>query len=77
MIVSDSPPWWPFTQREYESAVSIRLKPAPTNASSRANDVASSAVQPNTLPPNASGATSNPVMPSLRFFIGFATRRSG
>ena len=69
MIVSDSPPWWPVTQREYESAVSIRLKPASTNASSRWNDVASSTVQPNTLPPNATGATSNPVLPSLRRFI--------
>src|SRR6476619_2211324 len=69
MIVSDSPPWWPVTQREYESAVSIRLKPASTNASSRRNDVASSTVQPNTLPPNARGTTSNPVLPSLRRFI--------
>jgi hypothetical protein len=66
MTVSDSPPWWPVTQREYESAVSMRLNPAPTNASSSLNDVASSTVQPKTLPPNASGATSNPVPPSLR-----------
>src|SRR6187401_1129972 len=69
MIVSDSPPWWPVTQREYESAVSTRLNPASTNASSRRNDVGSSTVHPNTLPPNARGATSNPVLPSVRRFI--------
>ena len=67
MIVSDSPPVCPGTQREYESAVSIRLKPASTKASSSRNDVGSSTVQPKTLPPNASGATSKPVFPSLRF----------
>src|SRR5690349_10709277 len=67
MMVSDSPPACPVTQREYESAVSIRLKPEATKASSSRNDIASSAVQPNTLPPNANGATSKPVLPSLRF----------
>src|SRR5512142_1840522 len=65
MIVSDSPPWWPGTQREYEFAVSIRFPPAATNASRRLKDVGSSAVQPNTLPPNANGATAKPVRPSL------------
>ena len=70
MMVSDSPPACPGTQREYESAVSMRLKPASTNVSSNRNDVGSSTVQPNTLPPNASGATSKPVFPSLRFSIG-------
>src|SRR6266581_2346720 len=74
MIVSDSPPGWPVTQREYESAVSTRLNPASTNASRSWNDLASSAVQPNTLPPKASGATSNPVSPSLRRCIAFAFR---
>src|SRR5215471_3260899 len=69
ITVSDSPPSCPFTQREYESAVSTRLNPAPKKASSSLNDIASSAVQPNTLPPRASGATSNPVLPSLRFGI--------
>src|SRR5689334_23171556 len=69
MIVSDSPPWCPVTHREYESAVSMRLKPAPTNASSKSNEVASSAVHPKTFPPKASGAISNPVFPSLRLFM--------
>src|SRR5215510_11107032 len=45
-------------------------KPAPTKASSSLNDVASSAVQPSTLPPNISGAISSPELPSLRFCIG-------
>src|SRR5215472_11156634 len=66
MIVSDSPPTCPLTQREYESAVSIRLKPAPTKASRSLNDVAPSTVHPNTLPPKAIGATSKSVLPSLR-----------
>src|SRR5205823_2416710 len=32
-------------------------------------DVSSSTVQPKTFPPNASGATSNPELPKLRFLI--------
>src|SRR5512144_2285846 len=67
MIVSDSPPRCPVTQREYEFAVSIRLKPAATKRSSSANDVGSSAVQPNTLPPSANGATRMPLRPRGRF----------
>jgi len=55
MMVSDSPPRLPGTQPEYASAVSIRLKPASTKASSNTNEVASSALQPNTLPPNTIG----------------------
>src|SRR5215213_4695689 len=47
----------------------MRFNPDETKASSNANDVGSSTVQPKTLPPNASGATSNPEFPSLRFFI--------
>ena len=50
--------------------MSIRLKPASTKVSSNRNEVGSSTVQPKTLPPKASGATSNPVLPSLRFSIG-------
>src|ERR1700744_6281056 len=41
MMVSDSPPRLPGTQDEYMSAVSLRLKPASTNSSSRSNDRAS------------------------------------
>src|SRR5579863_1237584 len=67
--VSDSPPLWPGTQREYTSAVSTKLNPAPTNASKIANDAASSAVQPKTFPPRQMGETSRPDPPSLRVFI--------
>jgi len=35
---SDSPPLWPGTQREYTSAVSMKLPPASTYASSTASD---------------------------------------
>src|SRR5438128_9349812 len=42
-------------------------KPESTKASSSLCDVASSAVQPNTLPPKAMGANSIPDLPSLRF----------
>src|SRR5258708_30011339 len=45
----------------------MRLKPAPTKASSSVNEVGSSTVNPQTFPPNASGATSNPEFPKLRF----------
>src|SRR6476469_4004438 len=69
MIVSLSPPWCPGTQVEYVSAVSIRFSPAATKASRILNDVASSAVQPNTLPPSIRGATSIADFPSWRFFI--------
>src|SRR5215475_4800216 len=48
------------------SAVSMKLKPAPTNASSSLNDVASSTVHPKMLPPNASGETCKPELPSFR-----------
>src|ERR1051325_8389448 len=51
------------------SAVSMRLKPADTNASSSRNPVVSSTVQPNTLPPKAKGATSKSEFPKFRFFI--------
>ena len=63
-IRSDSPPSLPGAQYEYESAVSTRSKPASTNASSSANEVASSALQPNTLPPKASGAIESGERPS-------------
>src|ERR1700741_3959192 len=43
--------------------------PAATQASSSLNDVASSAVQPNTLPPNISGGSSMPDRPSWRVSI--------
>src|SRR6185312_5505111 len=66
MIVSDSPPSFPGAQREYESAVSMRLKPASTKESSSRKEAGSSAVQPKTFPPNASGATVIPEFPSLR-----------
>lgn len=47
----------------------MRLNPAATNASSNLKDVRSSAVHPKTFPPKASGATSRPELPTLRFFI--------
>src|SRR6266849_10331693 len=66
MIVSDSPPLFLGTHLEYMSAVSTALNPAATNASSKRNDVASSAVHPNTFPPNTIGAISSPEFPSFR-----------
>src|SRR5512139_188424 len=66
MMVSDSPPRLPGTHDEYMSAVSIRLKPASTKASSSSNECASSTLQPNTLPPKASGAMDNDDLPSGR-----------
>src|SRR6266513_5273115 len=51
------------------SAVSIRLNPAATKASSNLKDVPSSTVQPKTFPPNASGATFKPELPKLRLLI--------
>src|SRR6186713_1648721 len=45
----------------------MKEKPASTKASSSLCDVASSAVQPNTLPPKAMGANSRLDLPSLRF----------
>src|ERR1700722_7430782 len=67
--VSDSPPLWPGPHREYTSAVSTKLNPAPTKASRMAKEVGSSAVQPKTLPPRQMGETSRPDAPSLRVFI--------
>src|ERR1700730_15660028 len=67
--VSDSPPWWPGAQREYTSAVSTKLNPAPTNESRIAKEARSSAVQPKTLPPRQMGETSSPDPPNLRVFI--------
>src|SRR5579862_834293 len=69
MMVSDSPPLCPGIHFEYTSAVSIRFSPEATNASRILNDVGSSAVHPKTLPPSASGPTSNPVFPSLRLIM--------
>src|SRR6266849_8135354 len=66
MIVSDSPPLFLGTHLEYMSAVSTALNPPATNASSKRNDVASSAVHPNTFPPNTMGAISSPEFPSFR-----------
>src|SRR6202012_1699821 len=63
MIVSDSPPAFPGTQAEYESAVSMRLPPPATKASSTANDVCLSDVQPKVLPPSPSGNTSRSELP--------------
>src|SRR6478672_12321073 len=47
----------------------MKFSPAATKASRILNDVASSAVQPNTFPPSISGATSIPDLPISRFFI--------
>src|SRR6516162_9302639 len=47
----------------------MKLNPEPTKASSSLNEVGSSAVHPKTLPPKASGAISNPELPSFRFCI--------
>src|ERR1700686_3141524 len=57
MTVSDSPPRCPGTHTEYTSAVSMKLSPALTNASSTVKDAASAAVQPKTLPPRHRGET--------------------
>src|ERR1700743_1433773 len=57
----------------------MKLSPASTNASRIENEVASSAVQPKTLPPNISGATSNSERPILRFCMispEFVTREN-
>src|SRR3954451_660261 len=59
MIVSDCP-----CSTRYEFAVSMKLPPACTYASSTACDSRSSAVQPKTLPPRQSGKTSRSVRPS-------------
>src|SRR5690606_24033759 len=66
MIVSDSPPWLPSTHIEYESAVSIALKPWSKKASSSSNEPRSSTVQPKTLPPKTSGAIVRPDRPRGR-----------
>jgi hypothetical protein len=42
--------------------------PAPVAMKGVLSDVCSFAVQPKTLPSKASGATSNPEFPSLRFY---------
>src|SRR6185436_872230 len=68
-IVSDSPPAWPGTQREYTSAVSTKFMPASTQASRRRNDIDSSTVQPKTLPPRQIGETSRPERPRERVSI--------
>src|SRR5260370_38142913 len=49
----------------------MKEKPASTKASSSLCEVASSAVQPNTLPPTAMGGNSMPDLRSLRFSMGF------
>src|SRR5260370_39728757 len=64
--VSDSPPAWPGTQREYTSAVSMKLPPASTYASSTASDAFWSVVHPNVLPPRHRAATRSPERPSFR-----------
>src|SRR5690606_31560347 len=71
ITVSDSPPDRSGAHWEYESAVSMALKPRSTKRSSSLNEVASSAVQPKTLPPKTSGAISRPERPSVRFFMMF------
>ena len=53
----------------------MKLKPAATKASSKAKEVASSAVQPNTLPPKASGAICKDDWPSLRFSISISAMK--
>jgi hypothetical protein len=45
----------------------MKFMPASTQASSRRNDIASSTVQPNTLPPRQSGETWRPERPSARY----------
>src|SRR5690606_11871947 len=51
----------------------MALKPRSTKRSSSLNEVASSAVQPKTLPPSTSGAISRPERPSLRLSMGVAS----
>src|SRR5580698_9790432 len=55
----------------------MRLKPAPTKASSNSNEVASSTVQPNTFPPKARGATLSPDLPSCRLIMTVTQRKAG
>src|SRR5579875_3315571 len=76
-IVSDSPPWCPGTHAEYTFAVSIASNPRSTNASSNRNEVASSAVHPNTLPPNTNGTISRPDFPKARFCMKAPTASDG
>src|SRR5689334_4993705 len=52
------------------------LNPASTNASRRSNEVRSSTVHPNTLPPNTSGAISKPLAPSLRICTSYLLSHS-
>src|ERR1700722_10094403 len=64
-IVSDSPPVWPGSQREYTSAVSIKFSPASSAASNCRKESASGSVHPYTLPPRQSTGTSKSDLPSL------------
>ena len=70
MIASDSPPLFPGTQAEYESAESRKLPPAAAYASSTANACGSSIVQPKMLPPRQSGKTERSLEPSVRISAG-------
>src|SRR5262249_18532961 len=64
--VADSPPLLPGAHREYTSAVSMKLPPASTYASSTASEAFWSVVHPNVLPPKQRAATFNPLRPSFR-----------
>src|SRR5208283_4914362 len=68
-MLSDSPPLLPGAHLEYTSAVSMKLKPAATKASSSRNEVGSSTVHPITFPLNTRGETSGPEFPSLRILM--------
>lgn len=66
MTLSDWPASFPGKRYTYESAVSMKLPPAAAQASSTANDCSWSAVQPNTFPPEHSGAAESSAPPGIR-----------
>src|SRR5579875_3019670 len=53
----------------------MKFNPASAKASNKRNEVASSMVQPNTLPPKHSGVTCNGDLPSVLVFIISPVRR--
>src|SRR5215472_12781219 len=69
-MVSDSPPRLPGTHHEYASAVSTKVSPTSTAASSCRKLSASLSVQPYTLVPRQITGTASLDFPSFLFFIG-------
>ncbi len=67
IIVSETPPGFSSTQREYMSAVSMKLTPALKEADSTSNESASLTDYPNCIVPKHSSETFKPVRPRLRY----------